>query len=548
MSEPVQKGEIDLTSLDQALNDGEAASKVSAETLQKNSDTLSQPPADVGKIAAASQDKVPSPATLSPSSPRAMSPSTATTQPMAELPPAVAELKLMFPDLDNDTIAAVLASRGGDQEGAVNALLQMSDPEFKPSTTETRTDSDALLAQSMAMEEEQRHHEAMARQAQQAQQASMGRGGGGAGAFFGGLLNSDARDTQTSSAPSYDPNALTYQPRVRRGAPGNAAGAAAAGARASYLPPNHPPPPAASPSYERGDSVIPGMPGAKEAKQWQEEINRMAETGLARAATTFSNFRQKASAAFNNPQDGQGQPGAAGTTTTSTGTASGPGFAQAFQNFRNNATGRGSSTSSQGPTTTSATSPHQFTSPRTPQASEYDQDPSPVSENELAKIIQRGGGSGGSSNNASAGKARALAERYGLGIKNGGRDGAGAAQSGTTSTTGASDFAGWDQAGRTPISISDNTTPKASEGKASMDSIARMDAASGRGITSPRLDRSPSKERATGGKVGAAAVGGAAVGAGVGAALGSEHDDGDADGDGDSDDLEYVSNPFEDED
>lgn len=531
MSEPVQKGEIDLKSLGQALNDGEAASEVSASTLQKNSDTLSQPPADVGKVAAASEGKVGSPATLSPSSPQALSPSaTPAIQPAGDVPPAVAELKLMFPDLDHDTIGTVLASRGGDQEAAVNALLQMSDPEFKPSNADTNTDSDALLAETVAMEEQQRHHAEMARRQQQ-QQASMGRGGGGAGSFFSGLMGSDARDSAATS-PSYDPNALTYQPRVRRGAP-------AAGARTSYMPPNHSPP-AASPSYERGDSVIPGMPGAKEAKQWQEEINRMAETGLARAASTFSNFRQKASAAFNNPQEGQGQPGA--VPSSGSGASSGSGFAQAFQNFRNNAAGRGSSTSSQASATAAATSPRQFTSPRSPHASEYDQDPSPVSDNELAKIISRGGGARGSSD-ASGGKARALAERYGLGIKNGGRSGAGASQTGG-SAAGASDYAGWDQAGRTPISISDNTVKAVQEKRS--DSIDRMDGAGGRGITSPRLDRSPTKETPTATKVGAAAVGGAAIGAGAGAALAAKHDDGDADGD--SDDLEYVSNPFEDED
>ncbi len=531
MSEPVQKGEIDLTSLDQALNDGEAASEVSASTLQKNSDTLSQPPAEVGKVAAASKAKLALQqlcrrARRELPLPRRRQP----FQPAENVPPAVAELRLMFPDLDNETIGAVLSSRGGDQEAAVNALLQMSDPEFKPSNAETNTDSDALLAQSVAMEEEHRHQAEMARRQQQ-QQASMGRGGGGAGSFFSGLMGSDGRDSAAATSPSYDPNALTYQPRVRRGAP-------AAGARTSYMPPSHTSP-AASPSYERGDSVVPGMPGAKEAKQWQEGINRMAETGLARAASTFSNFRQKASAAFNNPQEGQGQPGA--VPSSGSGASSGSGFAQAFQNFRNNAAVRSSSTSSQAPATAAATSPRQFTSPRSPHASEYDQDPSPVSDNELAKIISRGGAGG--SSDASGGKARALAERYGLGIKNGGRGGAGASQTGG-SAAGASDYAGWDQAGRTPISISDNTVKAVQEKRS--DSIDRMDGAGGRGITSPRLDRSPTKETSTATKVGAAAVGGAAVGAGAGAAVAAKHDDGEADGD--SDDLEYVSNPFEDED
>ncbi|SPO21124.1 uncharacterized protein UTRI_00601 [Ustilago trichophora] len=557
MSEPIQKGEIDLKSLGQALNDGEAASEVSAQTLSKNSDTLAQPPADarssIGSTVptAKKAQKASSPATLSPSSPRAMSPAPApaAAQPVSDVSPAVAELKIMFPDLDNDTIAAVLSSRGGDQESAVNALLQMSDPSFKPSTTEARTDSDALLAQTIAMEEEQR----MARHQQQQQQHhSMGRGGGGAASFFSGFLNSDARESSAPSTPSYDPNALTYQPRIRRGPPANPG---AAGTRASYAPPSHPP--GTSPSYEQGDSLIPGMPGAKEAKQWQEEINRMAETGLARAASTFSSFRQKASAAFNNPQEGApgpGQPGVSG----SGGNGPGAGFAQAFQSFRNNS-GRGSSKNEQQATASAAPSRFAFASPRSPHASEYDQDPSPVSDNELAKIISRGGaGSSGAASfdKSAAGKTRALAERYGLGIKNTGRASPAASQSANGATsTGASDYVGWEQAGRTPISIKDNTvTTEGSKGN--VDSVALMDSAQGRGITSPRPDRSPTKETAhtlasatNGSSTAATAAGvgaGAAVGAGIGAATLAKHED-DANDD-DSDDLEYVSNPFEDED
>ncbi|KAJ1030154.1 hypothetical protein NDA16_001066 [Ustilago loliicola] len=560
MSEPIQKGEIDLKSLDQALNDGEAASEVPADTLQKNSDTLAQPPAEtrfsVGGATSTAEhaQKASSPATLSPSSPRAMSPAPETTlPPTSDIPPAVAELKSMFPDLDNETIAAVLSSRGGDQESAVNALLQMSDPNFKPATSEARTDSDALLAQTIAMEEEQRHHEQMARHQQRQQQQhsqSMGRGGGGAGSFFSGLLNSDSREQSTPSAPSYDPNALTYQPRVRK-APTAASGAA--GARNAYASQNQPS--AASPSYADGESIIPGMPGAKEAKQWQEDINRMAETGLARAASTFSSFRQKASAAFNNAQeggDGQGQTGAG----ASGGNGTGAGFAQAFQNFRNN-TGRDSNSVDEKPqASTNTPSRHGLTSPRTPNASEYDQDPSPVSENELAKIISRGGGGstgGAASDKTSSGKARALADRYGLGIKNTGRSNSASTQSGAG--TGSSDYAGWDQAGQTPISIKDNTTSASAPISADdadekrIDSISKMDSASGRGITSPRLDRGPTKEARSSNSSGVAsvaAIGAAGAAGGVGAAsLANDHAD---DPNDDSDDLEYVSNPFEDED
>ena len=559
MSEPIQKGEIDLSSLDQALNDGEAASQVSSETLLKNSDTLAQPPADarssVGTPTPITEhvQKASSPATLSPSSPRAMSPNTApvhpTTmaQPTTNVHPAVTELKSMFPDLDTETIATVLSSRGGNQESAVNALLQMSDPSFKPTTSETGTDSDALLAQTIAMEEEQRHHELMARQ-QHSQ--NTGRGGGGAGSFFSGLLNSDSRGQPASSAPSYDPNALTYQPRVRKAPPANPG---VAGNRMSYAAPSHPPA-AASPSHAEGESAMPGMPGAKDAKQWQEEINRMAETGLARAATTFSSLRQKASAAFNNPQDGGAGAGQS-NSRPSGGNGGGAGFAQAFQNFRTGS-GRGSSSTDEKPAASNASIRQGLTSPRSPNASEYDQDPSPVSENELAKIIARGGGSGGASTNkSSSGKARALADRYGLGIKNGGRASPSTTQaaSGAASATG-SQYSGWDEAGRTPISIKDNTssastpraaTPAGDANKTHVDSVALMDSASGRGVTSPRLDRSPTKE-STPSSTAAAQTATPSSATGVGSTAPAKHDAEDVNDD--SDDLEYVSNPFEDED
>lgn len=544
MSEPLQKGEIDLKSLENALGDGEAASDLPAETLQKNSDTLAQPAADARASTTPSATtpnahKASSPATLSPSSPRAMSPVQAPARnTSADMPPAVAELKAMFPDLDTDTIAAVLSSRGGDQEAAVNALLQMSDPSFKPSTTDTRTDSDALLAQTIAMEEEQRHHELLARQQQQRISQTAGRGGGGAGSFFGGLLGSDSREASAPSTPSYDPNALTYQPRVRRAA-------APAPARTAYAPPNHPP--ASSPSYADGESVIPGMPGAKEAKQWQEEINRMAETGLARAASTFSSLREKASAAFNNPQDGSAQGSQAGAAPGGSG-STGAGFAQAFQNFRAGA-GRGGGGASQENATSTTAAPARagFTSPRSPHASEYDQDPSPVSDNELAKIISRGGGAGaagGASDKSAAGKARALAERYGLGIKGAGRGGASTTQAaGTGASSSEAEFAGWDQAGRTPISIKDNTANATSAEPKSKDSVALMDSAQGRGLTTPRPADASVPAAATGAAVGAVAA--TAAGA---TSVGSAHTHHDHDDANDSDDLEYVSNPFEDED
>lgn len=118
---------------------------------------------------------------------------------------------------------------------------------------------------------------------------------------------------------------------------------------------------------------------------------------------------------------------------------------------------------------------------------------------------------------------------------------------------------GWESAGRAPapISIRDNSrvapgapsTPLR-EGKSSTgsnrDAVDRMEASTGRGLTSPK-PKSPAAA-----PIGAAAAGAAAAGvAGTAAADGDEQTKSKArsdDGSSDGEDLEYVSNPFDDED
>ncbi|PWY98778.1 hypothetical protein BCV70DRAFT_201576 [Testicularia cyperi] len=527
MSEPVQKGDIDLGSLNQALNEGEAASNVPASTLQSQSHTLTQPAVAATKtnIGNTGDAGSRSPATLSPSSARSLSPiPTSNSVSHTAHPgtaPAVDELKGMFPNLDTETIAAVLSSRGGDKEAAVNSLLQMSDPNFKPSNYDHQTDSDALLAHSIAMEEEQRQHGNLARQ--QPRHVS-GRGGGGAASFFDGLLGSGTSNSSTDSssrpASTYDPNNLTYQPRVRKPMP-------SPGARAAYhAPPAH--------SIDNDQSLIPGMPGPKEAKQWQDEINKMAETGLARASSAFSSLRQRANAAFNAPTNRVEEGGSAGASS-----ADGNGSLNASQSFQG----------FQQTSAPSAPSMRRFASPRSPNVSEYDRDPAPVSDNDLAKIISRGSNSGsstggsGSNFNGSAGsgnRAKALADRYGLGIIKKSSSSTSAPRSGASSTSAdtSSAFSGWEDAGRTPISITDNTANKSSGPMptAAKDSIALMDGAQGRGLMSPRSEGAD--------KAGSSTTGARPVSVSTSQTQRTDkHDDGN-----DSDDLEYVSNPFEDED
>lgn len=84
--------------------------------------------------------------------------------------PKVAELRIMFPTVEVVVIEMILESVGGSQDRAIEQLLSMTDPEFKPDeSAHTRTeddsqlDLDAQFARSLAMQEEQDAHDQRAR-------------------------------------------------------------------------------------------------------------------------------------------------------------------------------------------------------------------------------------------------------------------------------------------------------------------------------------------------------------------------------------------------
>lgn len=101
--------------------------------------------------------------------------------------PKVAELRVMFPTVEVVVIEMILESVGGSQDRAIEQLLSMTDPEFKPDeSAHTRTeddvsvrcpwpqiwtdnlhqsqlDLDAQFARSLAMQEEQDAHDQRAR-------------------------------------------------------------------------------------------------------------------------------------------------------------------------------------------------------------------------------------------------------------------------------------------------------------------------------------------------------------------------------------------------
>jgi len=56
--------------------------------------------------------------------------------------PKVAELLIMFPSVDVGVIEMILESVGGSQDRAIETLLSMTDPEFKPDDRHVRTEEE----------------------------------------------------------------------------------------------------------------------------------------------------------------------------------------------------------------------------------------------------------------------------------------------------------------------------------------------------------------------------------------------------------------------
>lgn len=518
MSEPDSK--LDMTALNDAL-DGEKnaggtkedptqtkpTEEAARETMNKSNTLTVDANVKGGKG---------SPETLSPGSPSEENPSksttatkTSTVPPISlnssqkpSLDPTTEQIKTMFPDIDTDTIQAVVVAEGGDFERAINTLLQMSDPTYVPPPPRqpSQTEQDEQLARSLAASEEQQ-----VRSQRQFVPPSSARGGA-----LGSLFGIGGQAQEQSQSPSYDPNNLSYQPRVRRTTSGNQSSS-----RPTYSPQNSSGPPV-------GNNEPANFPGPKEAKQWQEDINKFAEQGFAKAASTFSALRQKGEQAW--AQRSQGSPGAGPYSNQPQPAGRGGSFFGSW-NQRNPSGSSGSTTS---PTIGSGRG--------------FDRDPSPVGENELAKILARGRNDSASGDSSPARKNSLgnVADRYKK-VAAGQRQG-GSKSSSMSKNDGIDDNAdddtnlGWDDAGRTggmsagksfePIKISDNSVdspPTSAKSTSQRTAVSLMEGSAGRGVTSPRLGNHADSDKS--------------------GSHHNAHNDGD-----DDDDLEYVANPFEDED
>lgn len=221
--------------------------------------------------------------------------------------------------------------------------------------------------------------------------------------------------------------------------------------------------------------------------------------GFAKAASTFSALRQRGEKAFTGLSQQQQQQQNQSSTSQDQYTAPASGW------------------SSRKPATMSNSSTF---SPTIGSGRGFDKDPAPVGENELAKILARG---------REDNKKASIVDRY----KN-------ASRSNSTNSVKKhqdeddDDALGWDDAGRTgnekerePIKISDNSVDsiatkiqdqsKLKPTASPRNAVSLMEGSAGRGVTSPH--RSSSDK------------------------IDDINDD-----DDDGNDLEYVSNPFEDED
>lgn len=529
MSEPTDK--LDMGSLGEAL-DHEQAGTTEAKTSEEHArDTMN-------KSSTLTAETSGSPETLSPSPSRSVSPDAATvsraeaheqgafprhstTRPTdspgeAQTDQTTQNIKAIFPDLDTDTIQAVVVAAGGDFERAINTLLQMSDPSYvppPPAKGSTQAERDEQLARSIASQEEDQ-----AQQRPRPPSMSHSSRGGGLGSLFS---SGNEREAQS---PAYDPTGLTYRPRVRRTTSGQAPSRTSSDQSVPQRP---------SPSNE---SALAGWPGPKEAKAWQEDINRFAETGFAKAASTLSALRQRGEQAWQGAgqQGGRGQGGATGAGRYA-GQSAAPGVGSMFSGW---AQRRGNSTMS----------------PAMGSGKGFDHDASPVGENELANVLARGRSSGeagqkgavyrsGSPVSAVSGaghksSASNVADRYkkvASATGGTGRTPSGMAPPTYSEEQESDNDLSWDDAGRTgekrpfePIKVKEAAAGSSSE---QVDNISQhnnassapsaqhrsavslMEASTGRGISSPKPT--------------------------PGGAKGHEEEE---------DDLEYVANPFEDED
>ncbi|BGP46034.1 hypothetical protein JCM10450v2_001874 [Rhodotorula kratochvilovae] len=178
--------------------------------------------------------------------------------------PKVAQLKALFPDLEDGVLEAVLEGCAGSLDEATEQLLVMSDPNFKTDTTElSQLEADEELARQLAREDE-------LAQAQQRVNAPHRSG------------RSHAQQQPHPQAPAQPLGPLTYQPYVPK-----SRRTAAAGPASPSLSSWQPPAEQARTQPEQGQGQAHQR---DELQELTEQFNKVADTGK----RMFGSFLSKA--------------------------------------------------------------------------------------------------------------------------------------------------------------------------------------------------------------------------------------------------------------
>ncbi|WVF66053.1 hypothetical protein IAT40_000791 [Kwoniella sp. CBS 6097] len=214
---------------------------------------------------------------------------TITQQPQPPSNPKVAELRQIFPNVELSVIELVLETCGGSTDRAIEQLLGMTDPDFRPdelggTREDHQVDLDAEFARSLQMADEEEYNQSRSHSHSRPPPPSAAFGGGGGAGGNVGLGSGE----------------LPYQPRVRR-ARGAVPGGAIAGGQSAltgairndefYAPTD------AQGRFDRyNDPASEGNPPGMLA--FEEKVEKFAEAGkqtfnslLSRAKAKYSEFQ-----------------------------------------------------------------------------------------------------------------------------------------------------------------------------------------------------------------------------------------------------------------
>ncbi|GAA5885471.1 hypothetical protein JCM6882_009632 [Rhodosporidiobolus microsporus] len=240
------------------------------------SSTAATPPADLAPVTSSpprTSSPSPPPSSTAPatSAPAAATDAAPPPDTAAPTDPKVAQLRLLFDSVDVEIIEAVLHEKGGNVDAAMDALLALSDPDYKPENPEelSQLEADEELARQLAREDEL----ASARQRVHQPQAQ-------------GQRSSSLPSQQAQQQP------LTYQPYVPKSRRTTGGGTGTGSGPSSPSIGSWQPPAAAAVEQPRqqGQYQQTGEPERDELDQLTEQFSKFADQGK----RLFGNFMTRA--------------------------------------------------------------------------------------------------------------------------------------------------------------------------------------------------------------------------------------------------------------